>query len=198
MLIPDGYTDLPAGKIASVVTYLEMTEPPKSAPVASSAGWALRRHGAPDLDWYRRLFRAIGEDWLWFSRLQMTDDVLRSIVHDPAVDVFTFEVDGTEKGILELDRREMPDVELAFIGLKNDAIGIGAGKYLLDQAIRLAWSHDPRRVLVHTCTLDHPRALGLYRGAGFVAYKRAIEVADDPRVDGVLSSSAAPDHPILA
>src|SRR5262249_37485941 len=157
--------------------------------------WSLRRHSNPDLNWYRRLFRAVGEDWLWFSRLQMSDSELGSIIHDPSVDVFALEIDGVEKGILELDRREMPDIELAFIGLIREAIGIGVGKYLLDQATRIAWSHQPRRVLVHTCTLDHPRALGLYCAAGFVPYKRAIEVADDPRLTEVLSVAAAKNHP---
>jgi hypothetical protein len=26
MIVPDGYSDIPAGKIAAIVTYLEMTE----------------------------------------------------------------------------------------------------------------------------------------------------------------------------
>ncbi len=197
MLIVDGYTDLPSGKIASVVTYLEMLSPPQTPPVPPRANWNLRRHTNPDLTWYRRLFRAVGEEWLWFSRLQMTDAALRAIVHDAAVDVFSFEVDGVEKGILEVDRREMPDIEIAFIGLMPDAIGIGAGKYLLDQAIRIAWSHNPRRLCVHTCTLDHPRALGMYRSAGFIPYRRAIEIADDPRLSGVVSPRCAWNHPVL-
>ena len=28
MILPDGYSDVPRGKIAAVVTHLEMTEPP--------------------------------------------------------------------------------------------------------------------------------------------------------------------------
>src|SRR5262249_32266459 len=102
-----------------------------------------------------------------------------------------------EVGILELDRREMPDIELAFIGLTHGTIGQGAGRFLMDRALQIAWSHKPDRVLVHTCTLDHPRALDFYRKAGFVPYKRAIEVASDPRLDGTLPRSAAPSIPIL-
>jgi GNAT superfamily N-acetyltransferase len=197
MKIPDGYTDLPAGKIASVVTYLEMRRSPEITAESESYGWVLKPHPTPDVDWYRRLFRTVGQDWLWFSRLQMTDEELRAIIHDSRIDVFALEFEGREVGILELDRREMPDIELAFIGLTHGLIGRGAGRFLMDRALQIAWSHQPARVLVHTCTLDHPRALDFYRKAGFVPYKRAIEVADDPRMDGTLPGTAAPSVPIL-
>jgi GNAT superfamily N-acetyltransferase len=197
MIILDGYTDLPAGKIASVVTYLEMRQPPEITAESGSYGWVLTPHPVPDVGWYRRLFRTIGQDWLWFSRLQMTDEELRGIIHDSRIAVFALEFEGRETGILELDRREMPDIELAFIGLTHDLVGRGAGRFLMDRALQIAWSHHPDRVLVHTCTLDHPRALDFYRKAGFVPYKRAIEVADDPRIDGTLPRSAAPSIPIL-
>jgi GNAT superfamily N-acetyltransferase len=197
MSIPDGYTNIEAGKIASVVTYLEMPKPPTTMPVVGKPEWSLRQRSRPDLQWYRSLFLAIGQEWLWFSRLQMSDNALRSIIHDPAVDVYVFIIGGEERGILELDRRKMLDIEIAFIGLAPDAIGRGAGKFLLDQAVRLAWSHQPRRVLVHTCTLDHPRALPLYCAAGFIPYRRAIEVADDPRLDGTLPRGAAPHVPLI-
>ncbi|MEX2319204.1 MAG: hypothetical protein WD626_05075, partial [Bauldia sp.] len=37
----DGYTDLPAGKIANIVTFLERTEPP-AAPPPAHAEFAVR------------------------------------------------------------------------------------------------------------------------------------------------------------
>jgi len=197
MQIADGYTFFPAGKIVSVVTYLQMLHPSSLRPEGKT-GWALQPHRNPDLNWYRKLFRAVGENWLWFSRLQMSDEELRSNICDPAVDIFGFEINGQEKGILELDRREKPDVEVAFIGLTGDVIGQGAGRFLLASGLDIAWSHNPSRVLVHTCTLDHPRALGFYRAAGFEPYKRAIEVSNDPRLDGTLSRSAAPHVPLLS
>ncbi len=197
-MFPDGYTDIAPGKIASVVTYLKMTAPP--APHGRDAfnpSWILRRCVAADLDWYRALFRKIGQDWLWFSRLRMDDDALRAVLHDPAVDLFSLEVDGTDKGILELDRREMPEIEIAFLGVTADLIGQGAGRFLMTRALDIAWSHNPQSVLVHTCTLDHPRALGFYLKAGFIPYKLAIEIADDPRLDGIIPVTAAPQCPLL-
>jgi GNAT superfamily N-acetyltransferase len=151
----------------------------------------------PDLDWYKKLFRAVGEEWLWFSRLQMRDEELRSILHNDAVDVFALETGGKEKGILELDRRPPEEIEVAFLGVTPDLIGQGAGRFLLSRALEIAWSHRPRRVTLHTCTLDHPRALDFYRSAGFVPYKRAVEIAPDPRLGGILPLAAAKHCPIL-
>jgi hypothetical protein len=36
---------------------------------------------------------------------------------------------------------------------------------------------------VHTCNLDHPRALGLYQKAGFTPYGQEATVIDDPRLE---------------
>jgi len=37
--------------------------------------------------------------------------------------------------------------------------------------VRDAWSLRPRRVWLHTCTLDHPHALANYMARGFVPYR---------------------------
>jgi hypothetical protein len=50
---------------------------------------------------------------------------------------------------------------------------------------------------VHTCTLDHPSALGFYRAQGFTPFARAVETFADPRLSGHLAESAAPHVPII-
>ena len=80
--------------------------------------------------------------------------------------------------------------ELAFIGLVPELAGHGHGRWLLAEALRLAWRDGVSRVHVHTCTLDHPAALSAYRRAGFTAYKRAIERFPDPRLIGILPPTA--------
>jgi GNAT superfamily N-acetyltransferase len=195
MFAVDGYTPVAPGKLAAVVTYLEMRAKPAGFEAAGE--YSLRKAVEPDPDWYRRLFRAVGEDWLWFSRLRMSDEELTAILHDPRVDLFVLEHEGREGGLLELDRRTTPDVELTFFGVTPDLVGKGAGRWLIAQAIDIAWSFQPRRFWLHTCTLDHPRALAFYRKAGFTAYARAVEVSDDPRLTGDLPRGAAPHIPII-
>jgi GNAT superfamily N-acetyltransferase len=193
----DGYTDLPPGKVAAVVTYLEMRTPPRVSSTPTMSEFAVRRVAKPDLDWYRDLYRAIGEPWLWFSRLRMSDDELRAILHDPAVDVFALSCAGEDRGLLEFDRRHFPDIELSFFGVTATLIGKGAGRALLQHCLPLAWEHKPQRVWLHTCTSDHPGALAFYIKAGFEPYKRGIEIADDPRLTGEMPRNTAPHIPIV-
>jgi GNAT superfamily N-acetyltransferase len=193
----DGYHDLPPGKLANVVTYLEMRRLPANLAAPTMSEYAIRLVEKPDLSWYRRLYREIGERWLWFSRLRMSDDELRGILHHPAVDVFAPSRGGPDVGLLEFDRRSFPDIELSFFGVTPDLIGKGAGRALLAHCLPLEWQHEPRRIWLHTCTADHPGALAFYMKFGFVPYKRAIEIAEDPRVTGDIPRSAAPHVPIL-
>ena len=193
----DGYTDVPPGKIAAVVTYLEMRAPPALPSAPPPPDFRVRRVLQPDLDWYRALYRAVGENWLWFSRLRLSNAELREIIHHPQVDVFALAHDRHDIGLLEFDRRQFPDIEMAFFGITPAWIGRGAGRALLQHCLPLAWETGPQRLWLHTCTSDHPGALRFYTKAGFGPYKRAIEVADDPRVSGQLPRSAAPHLPIL-
>jgi GNAT superfamily N-acetyltransferase len=198
VLDPDGMTDLPPGKIATVVTFLELRRRP-DLPPAPDGAWTLDPIGA-DLERYRALFRRIGEPWLWFSRLVMPGPELLAILADREVEALALRArpGGSEDiGLLELDFRRSGACELAFLGVVPEAIGSGAGRFLIGQAIARAFARPIGRLWVHTCTLDHPDALGFYRRAGFRPYKRAIEVADDPRLDGHLPREAAPQIPLM-
>jgi GNAT superfamily N-acetyltransferase len=195
-MIPDGYTDLAPGKIASVVTYLEMLERPALTDTSSS-GVSLRRVQNPALDWYRALFRRAGEEWLWFSRLEMGDEQLAATVNRATTELFVAQHVGSEIGMAELDRSEQPDVEITSFALFSEAIGKGFGRAFMTQLLDRAWTESTRRVWLHTCNLDGPAALGFYMKCGFRPYKRAIEVADDPRIRGILPEDAAPQVPII-
>jgi GNAT superfamily N-acetyltransferase len=192
----DGYHDVPAGKLANVVTYLEMRAPVAYSRIEASE-FEISHVQNPDLDWYRSLFRSIGEPWLWFSRLRLTDKELQAILDDAAVDVFALAYQGVDQGLLEFDRRKLPDVEVAFFGVTPALIGRGAGRALLAHGLDAEWKHHPQRIWLHTCTADHPGALSFYRKFGFEPYKRAVEIADDPRLTGDIPRTAAPHVPII-
>jgi GNAT superfamily N-acetyltransferase len=190
------YEPIRYGDLAAVVTFLEMKERP-ALDVPSSA-LSLRRIERPDVDDYRQLFRLVGAPWLWFSRLIIDDDKLRSIIHDRGIELFAvMDESGAEAGMLELDYRERSQCELSFVGLVPELSGQGHGRWLLAEALRLAWRDGIERVHVHTCTLDHPAALPAYIRAGFTPYKRAIERFPDPRLLGILPSDCAPQSPVL-
>jgi GNAT superfamily N-acetyltransferase len=189
---------VPADEIATIVTTLEMTKRPAARPLPESplqlVAWAV-----PDPAKYRALFRRVGAPWLWFSRLVMDDAALTRITHDPAVSVFAaLDRRGIEVGMLELDFRAIGACELAYVGLIPELTGQGHGRWLMAQALMRAWTKSVERVWVHTCSLDHPSALGFYRASGFVAVSRTIETFADPRVAGLLPADAAPQIPLLA
>jgi GNAT superfamily N-acetyltransferase len=198
--IPDGYTDLAPGKIASVVTYLEMLERPRLPDVSaheSESRVRLRRVPNPELGWYRDLMRRAGAQWMWFSRLAMNDDQLSTVLHRSTSEVFVAEIEETEIGMAELDRSASPNVEIASFALFAEAIGKGFGRAFMTSLLRQTWDKSAARVWLHTCTLDSPLALGFYIKCGFRPYKRAVEVADDPRLRGILPQDAAPQVPLL-
>jgi GNAT superfamily N-acetyltransferase len=191
-----GLHDVPAGHTAAVVTHLEMRAPAAPRP-APDLPLELRRVAAPAVDWYLRLFRAVGRDWLWFGRLEMARADLAALLADPALHVHVVMDGDTEAGLLELDFRRPGACELAYFGLVPGAVGRGAGRWLMNRAIRLAWSADIRVFHVHTCTLDHPGALDFYRRSGFTPVRREIEIAPDPRLTGLVETDAAPQVPLL-
>jgi GNAT superfamily N-acetyltransferase len=149
-----------------------------------------------DLTWYRDAFRRFGANWLWFARLELSDDELAEMLSDPNVELFVLHEGGREIGIMELDFIG-DECELRYFGLDETAIGTGVGRWLMNRAIEGAWRRPIRRFAVRTCTHDHPGAVPFYVRSGFRAYRRQIEITNDPRLSGLLPREVAPGHPIL-
>jgi GNAT superfamily N-acetyltransferase len=190
------YEPVADNELAAVVTWLEMRTP--AAQDIPPSPLRLQRIDQPDVERYRDLFRRVGARWLWFSRLIMPDAELAAIIQHPLVELFAVkDQSGADAGMLELDFREAGQCELAFIGLVPELAGQGHGRWLLAEAVRLAWREGIERVHVHTCSLDHPAALAAYRRAGFTPFKRAIERFPDPRLLGILPKDCAPQVPLL-
>jgi GNAT superfamily N-acetyltransferase len=196
MILPDGYSDVPAGKIAAVVTHLEMTARPAPRP-DPPRGWTLRRVETPPLDWFRDLYRRIGEEWLWVSRIRMSDAALAAHLHAPQLEVYALVDAGSDEGLLEMDFREPGQCELVYFGVTAPLIGTGAARFLMNRALEIAWSRELHRVWVHTCTFDHPSAVAFYQRSGFRPFRRQVEIADDPRLDGTAPRNVAKHVPVI-
>ncbi|MGY3448447.1 GNAT family N-acetyltransferase [Bradyrhizobium sp. USDA 4353] len=196
MSVPDGVFDIPPGKIAAVVTSLEMLAPPPLPP-DPLGDWALRRVAQPGLDWYRDLYARVGWEWLWSQRTRMSDTELAANIRVSGVEIYTLEHDGGDEALLELDFRKNNECELVLFGVTSKLIGTGAGRLLMNHALRRAWAQPLTRLWVHTCSFDHPRALAFYQRSGFRPYRRQIEIAPDPRLDGTLPRDVAAHVPLL-
>ena len=191
----DGYTDLPPGKLANVVTYFQRKPPDRAAPPLP--GFAIRHVERPEVAWYRDLYRRIGEDWLWFSKAVMPDERLAAILRNPTTMILVLEQDGLATGLAELGLAKPGEIEIVMFGVVPRATGTGAARALMDAALTQTMRTGVERVWLHTCTFDHPAAVRFYLDRGFRAYKFAIEVSDDPRLTGHLPRTAARQIPLI-
>ena len=83
-------------------------------------------------------------------------------------------------GFVELNLRFFPEIEIVFVGLVRVELGLGLGKKLVHAALHEILKNNPKRVIIQTCTLDHPRALPLYQRFGFRPYDRKeVVIVDD-------------------
>ncbi len=195
--LANGYYTLPPGKLANIVTCLEMGAVAGMEPAPLPVGFHLRRMGPEDAEAYRAIFRRVGQDFLWFSRLIMTQEALRTSLARSEVEAFVL-LSGTDPvGLFELDFSRPGVCELALFGLVPDAVGHGLGRMMMQQVQQRAFQKPINRLWVHTCNTDHPRALAFYQTAGFKIYQLMIEVHDDPRLLGYLPLDAAPQVPLI-
>lgn len=130
---------------------------------------------APEL--YRMCYRTVGEAFHWRDRWDWTNKEIAAHLADPAIQLFVAARATSKKkaqlaGWYELRRvAEDNSVEVAYFGIVAAEFGHGFGKHLLSSAVRDAWALGPRRVWLHTCTLDHPNALPNYIARGFTPYR---------------------------
>jgi ribosomal protein S18 acetylase RimI-like enzyme len=116
---------------------------------------------------YRYLYTTIGAPYHWVDRLGWSDADIRAHLARHAVELWVMYIDGAPAGFFELRRDEEDGVEIAYFGLLPEFIGQGLGGFLLSEATARALSFAPRRVWLHTSSLDHPAALRNYRERGF-------------------------------
>ncbi len=159
-------------KIAVTRTYLEMVVNPQFQETAWPSGTLIMHSENPTVAFYRFLYNSVGADWTWIDRKRMTDETLRTTIQSPDVKLFILYFRGTPAGYLELDARKENEVEIAYFGMMHEFIGKGLGSKFLQWGITEAWKLPLKRVWLHTCTLDHPAALPLYKKMGFQEIKK--------------------------
>jgi GNAT superfamily N-acetyltransferase len=149
--------------------YLEMTDPGELRPARDRPGVEVVLVDPPDPALNRRLYQAVGGPWCWVDRLHWDLDRWRALLSRPGVETWLVLERGATAGYAELERRG-DAVEIAYLGLLPGFEGRGLGGVLLSAATRRAWQLGPRRVWVHTCSLDSSAARPAYERRGFRLY----------------------------
>lgn len=160
------------------ITYLEMKAPPLQPVSVPAEQIAIIRAYTPPIHFYRYLYNTIGAGHIWVNRRRLDDEALAKIVHDPDVRIYVLHYEGCPAGYAELDFRKTGEAELAYFGLMPDYTGRGLGRFFLNQAIHTAWAENIDRLIVQTCTQDHPAALPLYQRMGFTPYAQSDDVLE--------------------
>lgn len=166
-------------------TYLEMTSASELVPAKTeAAGVRVERalHCPPSF--FRYLYAEVGRRYHWLDRLGWSDEQLQARLADPKVTLWVLRVRGAPAGYFELERHDDGSCEIAYFGLLPEFLGRGLGKHLLTVAAETAWSERPKRVWLHTCTLDDPAALPNYVRGGFRPFKSEVYwVARVPEIE---------------
>ncbi len=153
-----------------VTTYLEMTSRDQLVPKrCDDPRFRVLQATVPQGQLNRFLYILVGQPWSWTDRLKWSDAEWEAYAAQTAVRTFVGYWEGSPAGYFEL--RGTDEIEIAYFGLAPKFIGRGLGGPLLTAALEHAWSCQPRRVWVHTCTADHPAALQNYEARGLRIYR---------------------------
>ena len=165
--------------------YLEMTSPSSLKGKWDSLGLEIRECAIKQFEFNRFLYQLVGKPWGWVDKLSWTDDEWKAFAETDNLRTWVAYCEGSPAGYYELERQEDGNVEIAYMGLAPKFIGKGFGGYLLSHAIKSAWDWDgTKRVWVHSCTLDHPGALGNYKARGMKVYRETAEKTPENNVTG--------------
>ncbi len=167
-------------KITLVTTHLEMLSRPEREIGPAPAGLEVRRVENPPIHFYRYLYDTIGAPWVWWERKRQSDAEIAAELHSPEFRFYVPYLNHVPIGMVELDCRRFPDVQLNYFGIIPEYCGQGLGSYVLNWSVDLVWNAGATRYWLHTCSLDSPAALPVYCKAGFAEFKTVTEEVDDP------------------
>lgn len=157
------------------IYHLEMHDASELKARESSNGLVVQEACIRQYQYNRFLYQLVGENWQWHEKLLWSTQQWQDYAEREQLRTWSGFYQGSVAGYFELEQQPENTVELKYFGLAPMAIGKGFGRYFLSQAITRAWQWgQTERVWVHTCSLDHPNALGNYKACGFSLFKTEI------------------------
>jgi GNAT superfamily N-acetyltransferase len=170
----------PSAPLTARITHLEMTAPPAHrVQMPQGQRLAVLRAKEMPVAFYRYLYEQVGKIHHWLLRRDLSDADLSAAIHAAHTEIQVLYVEGSPAGFFELDLSRLPgEAEVLYFGITPDFQGRGLAKFFLSEAVFAAWAHEPGRLVIHTNTLDNPRALQLYQRIGFSPYAWSEETVE--------------------
>ena len=117
-------------------------------------------------------YKNVGKNHHWIDRLVWTEKQWIEYVSDKKVKTYVLKFKEDLAGYFELILySNKNEVEIAYLGLLKEYQNQKLGSYLLSSAIKNSFLNKPKRVWVHTCSLDHHNALKNYIARGMKIFK---------------------------
>ena len=118
-------------------------------------------------------YKHIGKNHHWVDRLVWSDKQWIEYTSSKKVKTYFLKKDIDLAGFFELIvHQEENEVEIAYLGLLEEYHNQKLGSYLLSEAIKNSFLYNPKRVWVHTCSLDHKNAINNYISRGMKIFKK--------------------------
>ena len=118
-------------------------------------------------------YKNIGKKHHWVDRLIWSDKQWIDYVSNEKVKTYILNEENNLAGFFELIlHQEKNEIEIAYLGLLEEYQNQRLGSYLLSLAIKKSFLDKPKRVWVHTCSLDHKNALTNYISRGMKIFKK--------------------------
>ena len=123
----------------------------------------------------RFFYKNIGKNHQWVDRLVWSEENWINYVSSEKVTTYVFKHKDNLLGFFELIfHSENNETEIAYFGILEEFQNKKLGSYLLSAAIKNSFKEKPKRVWVHTCSLDHKNALNNYIARGMKIFKEEI------------------------
>ena len=120
-------------------------------------------------------YKNIGKNYQWVDRLIWTDLDWIKYISDERLFTYILKNKNEISGFFELlFDKKTKETEIAYFGILEECFGKKLGGYLLSNAIKSSFNLGCQRVLVHTCSLDHPNALSNYISRGMKVFKKEV------------------------
>ena len=123
-------------------------------------------------------YKNVGKKHYWVDRLSWTEKKWAQYSSNENIKTYVLKKKDDLAGYFELIiHSDKNEIEIAYLGLLEEYQNKKLGSYLLSSAIKNSFLSNPKRVWVHTCSLDHKNALKNYISRGMKIFKKEIIAA---------------------
>jgi|TARA_B100002052_G_scaffold31626_1_gene24461 ribosomal protein S18 acetylase RimI-like enzyme len=127
----------------------------------------------PNFQLNKFFYKEVGKKHHWVDRLVWNDKQWIEYTSNENAKTYVLKENKDLVGYFELIfHKEKNEIEIAYLGLLEEYHNKKLGSYLLCNAIKKSFSEKPKRVWVHTCSLDHKNALSNYISRGMKIFKK--------------------------